>query len=61
MIKKRAKSRNVTTEEYIKSNLLNKEVFPSDVAEAFYHLAISEKTTAAIFTVDGGNIEASLR
>ena len=61
MIKKRAKSRNVTKEEYIKSNLLNKEVFPSDVAEAFYHLAISEKTTAAIFTVDGGNIEASLR
>ena len=42
-------------------NLLKKEVLPEDVANAFYYLAISEKTTAAVYTVDGGNIEASLR
>lgn len=29
------------------------EVFASDVAQAFYHLALSQKTTAAILTVDG--------
>jgi len=33
----------------------------TDVAEAFYNLATSKKTTAAILTVDGGNIEASFR
>ena len=32
-----------------------------DVAEAFVFLALARKTTAAVVTVDGGNIEASLR
>ena len=32
-----------------------------DVADAFVFLATASKTTAAILTVDGGNIEASLR
>ena len=32
-----------------------------DVAKAFFHLAVSKKTTGAILTVDGGNIAASLR
>jgi hypothetical protein len=31
------------------------------VADAFVYLAGASKTTAAIITVDGGNIEASLR
>ena len=61
MISKRARSRGVTTQKYMSGNLLNLEVRASDVADAFYHLAISLKTTAGIITVDGGNIEASLR
>ena len=61
MIKKRAKARKVTTEEYMQGNLLLNEVKPEDVALAFFHLAVSEKTTGAVLTVDGGNIAASLR
>jgi rhamnose utilization protein RhaD (predicted bifunctional aldolase and dehydrogenase)/NAD(P)-dependent dehydrogenase (short-subunit alcohol dehydrogenase family) len=61
VIKNRAKARNVTTDTYMKGNLLAKEVTARDVALAFLHLAISEKTTGAILTVDGGNIAASMR
>ena len=61
MIAKRSKSRGLSETEYMSGNLLRNEVTTKDVAQAFYHLAISEKTTAAILTVDGGNIEASLR
>ena len=42
-------------------NLLKKEVKAEDVANAFFYLSCSLKTTACIMTVDGGNIEASLR
>jgi len=31
------------------------------MAEAFVYLAHAQKTTAAVITVDGGNVEASLR
>ena len=61
MIKTRAKARAITTDEYMKGNLLLNEVKPEDVAKAFFHLAISKKTTGAVLTVDGGNIAASLR
>jgi NAD(P)-dependent dehydrogenase (short-subunit alcohol dehydrogenase family) len=61
IIKTRAKARNVTTNKYMKGNLLTKEVTAKDVALAFLHLAISEKTTGAVLTVDGGNIAASMR
>ncbi len=61
MIKSRAKARNVTTDNYMKGNLLLNEVKAEDVAKAFFHLSISKKTTGAILTVDGGNIAASLR
>ncbi len=61
MIKNRAKARSVTTKEYMSGNLLSDEVKANDVAKAFFHLAISKKTTGAILTVDGGNIAASLR
>jgi len=61
MIKSRAKAREVSSDEYMKGNLLLNEVKAEDVAKAFFHLAVSKKTTGAILTVDGGNIAASLR
>ena len=61
MIKDRAKAREMTTDTYMKGNLLLDEVKAMDVAKAFFHLAISKKTTGAVLTVDGGNIAASLR
>jgi len=61
MINERAKSRGLKKRDYLKSNLLNKEVTAEDVAESFYVQLLLDKTTANIITVDGGNIEASLR
>jgi len=61
MIKTRAKARSVSADDYMKGNLLLNEVKAEDVAKAFFHLAVSKKTTGAILTVDGGNIAASLR
>ena len=61
MIKNRAKARSVTTDNYMRGNLLLDEVKAEDVAKAFFHLATSKKTTGAVLTVDGGNIAASLR
>jgi len=61
MIKTRAKARSVTADDYMKGNLLLNEVKAEDVAKAFFHLAVSKKTTGAVLTVDGGNIAASLR
>ncbi len=61
MIKSRAKAREVSADQYMKGNLLLNEVKAEDVAKAFFHLAVSKKTTGAILTVDGGNIAASLR
>jgi len=61
MIKSRAKARRVSTDNYMRGNLLLNEVKTEDVAKAFFHLAISKKTTGAILAVDGGNIAASLR
>ena len=61
MIKSRAKAREVSEDQYMKGNLLLNEVKAEDVAKAFFHLAVSKKTTGAVLTVDGGNIAASLR
>ena len=61
MIKLRSQARGVSEQEYMKGNLLRKEVKAQDVAQAFFNLANSKKTTGSIFTVDGGNIAASLR
>ena len=61
LIASRAKARGITQEEYMKGNLLNKEVTPKDVAEAFVHQALEFKTTADVTTVDGGNMAAILR
>ncbi len=60
-VKERARSRGVKTSDYLKSNLLNIEVKPIDVANAFVLLAKSNKTTGDVLTVDGGNITATLR
>ena len=61
LIKQRAKARDVSKEKYLSNNLLQKEVYPKDVAEAFFVQFLLKKTTGNIITVDGGNIEASLR
>jgi rhamnose utilization protein RhaD (predicted bifunctional aldolase and dehydrogenase)/NAD(P)-dependent dehydrogenase (short-subunit alcohol dehydrogenase family) len=57
----RAAARGVTVDEYMTGNLLKQEVEPHHVAAAFFHLALSDRTTGHVITVDGGNIEASLR
>src|SRR6185312_16041843 len=61
MIQARARARGVSETEYMSGNLLGREVTAADVADAFVYLATARKTTAATITVDGGNIEASLR
>ena len=61
LIKRRSKARGLNEASYMAGNLLKREVMVDDVAKAFVDLAKSDATTAAIMTVDGGNIEASLR
>ncbi|HSZ12383.1 MAG TPA: SDR family oxidoreductase, partial [Rhizomicrobium sp.] len=61
MVAKRSKARGMSEKDYMSGNLLAREVTADDVADAFVYLAKANKTTAAIITVDGGNIEASLR
>ena len=62
MISKRSKARKLSKQDYLTGNLLRSEIFADDVAEAFMTLILSlNKTTGHIITVDGGNIEASLR
>ena len=61
MITKRSKARGLTIKQYMSGNLLKQEVKAIDVADAFYHLALSYKSTASVITVDGGNLESSFR
>jgi rhamnose utilization protein RhaD (predicted bifunctional aldolase and dehydrogenase)/NAD(P)-dependent dehydrogenase (short-subunit alcohol dehydrogenase family) len=61
MIAARAKARGVDQQQYMKGNLLGREVTAEDVAQAFLHHALALKTTADVTTVDGGNIAAALR
>jgi len=61
MINSRSKARGLTEKDYMSGNLLGLEVTADDVAQAFVDLARAEKTTAAVITVDGGNIAAALR
>jgi rhamnose utilization protein RhaD (predicted bifunctional aldolase and dehydrogenase)/NAD(P)-dependent dehydrogenase (short-subunit alcohol dehydrogenase family) len=61
MIASRSKARGLTEKDYMAGNLLGCEVTAEDVADAFIYLAKATKTTACTVTVDGGNIEASLR
>ena len=61
MIKSRSQARGLSERDYMAGNLLGREVRAEDVAQAFLDLALASKTTAAVLTVDGGNIEAALR
>jgi NAD(P)-dependent dehydrogenase (short-subunit alcohol dehydrogenase family) len=60
-VEQRAAARGLSADEYFKDNLLRREVLDRDVAQAFLDLALAEKTTGSVFTVDGGNIAASPR
>jgi rhamnose utilization protein RhaD (predicted bifunctional aldolase and dehydrogenase)/NAD(P)-dependent dehydrogenase (short-subunit alcohol dehydrogenase family) len=61
MVAARSKARGLSETQYMSGNLLGREVYAHEVAEAFVYLAHAEKTTAAVITVDGGNIEAAMR
>jgi rhamnose utilization protein RhaD (predicted bifunctional aldolase and dehydrogenase)/NAD(P)-dependent dehydrogenase (short-subunit alcohol dehydrogenase family) len=61
MIASRSKLRGVSEDDYMRGNLLGREVSAEDVAQAFLAQAVALKTTADVTTVDGGNIAAALR
>ena len=62
MLEARAAARGLSVADYLAgSNLLKREVKADDVAQAFVSLALANKTTGAILTVDGGNIAAAPR
>jgi len=61
MIASRSKARGLSEKDYMSGNLLGQEVTAEDVAQAFLHHALAERTTADVTTVDGGNIAAALR
>jgi rhamnose utilization protein RhaD (predicted bifunctional aldolase and dehydrogenase)/NAD(P)-dependent dehydrogenase (short-subunit alcohol dehydrogenase family) len=61
MIASRSGARGVSEQDYMRGNLLGREVVPEDVAQAFLAQALALKTTADVTTVDGGNIAAALR
>lgn len=60
-IAERARARGVTEETYMQGNLLGHEVEARHVADAFVALALMERTTGHVVTVDGGKTEAELR
>ena len=60
-IAERAKARGVSENDYLRGNLLGREVTADDVAQAFLHQALELKTTGDVTTVDGGNIAAAMR
>jgi NAD(P)-dependent dehydrogenase (short-subunit alcohol dehydrogenase family) len=61
MIASRSKVRGISEQDYMRGNLLGREVAAEDVAQAFLAQALALKTTADVTTVDGGNIAAALR
>jgi rhamnose utilization protein RhaD (predicted bifunctional aldolase and dehydrogenase)/NAD(P)-dependent dehydrogenase (short-subunit alcohol dehydrogenase family) len=61
MIRTRSAARGLSEHDYMAGNLLGQEVTADDVARAFVSLALAEKTTGAVLTVDGGNIAAAVR
>ena len=61
MVAARSTARGLTEADYMGGNLLGAEVRASDVAQAFVSLALAERTTGAVLTVDGGNIAAAVR
>lgn len=61
MIRERSAARGVSEAVYMAGNLLGQEVRASDVAEAFVALALLERSTGALLTVDGGNVAGMVR
>jgi rhamnose utilization protein RhaD (predicted bifunctional aldolase and dehydrogenase)/NAD(P)-dependent dehydrogenase (short-subunit alcohol dehydrogenase family) len=61
MIASRSSARGVSEQDYMRGNLLGREVAADDVAQAFLAQALALKTTADVTTVDGGNIAAAMR
>ena len=61
VLTERSVARGLSPDEYFKSNLLETEVFDTDVAKGFFDTALAEKTTGSVITIDGGNIAASPR
>src|SRR5947209_1228988 len=61
MIASRSSARGLSQQDYMRGNLLGREVLSEDVAQAFLAQALALKTTADVTTVDGGNIAAALR
>jgi rhamnose utilization protein RhaD (predicted bifunctional aldolase and dehydrogenase)/NAD(P)-dependent dehydrogenase (short-subunit alcohol dehydrogenase family) len=61
VIASRSKARGLSEKDYMRGNLLGREVTAEDVAQAFLHHALALKTTADVTTVDGGNIAAAMR
>lgn len=61
MIANRSAARGLSVKDYMGGNLLGFEVTADDVAQAFVHQALAERTTADVTTVDGGNIAAAMR
>jgi len=61
MIASRSTARGLSEKDYMSGNLLGQEVTAEDVAQAFLHQALADRTTADVTTVDGGNIAAALR
>jgi rhamnose utilization protein RhaD (predicted bifunctional aldolase and dehydrogenase)/NAD(P)-dependent dehydrogenase (short-subunit alcohol dehydrogenase family) len=61
MIAQRSRARGLSEADYMRGNLLGREVSAEDVAQAFLAQALALKTTADVTTVDGGNIAAALR
>ena len=60
-VAERSKARGVSENDYLRGNLLGREVTADDVAQAFLHQALQHKTTGDVTTVNGGNIAAALR
>lgn len=61
MVAARAKARGISEDDYMRGNLLRREVTGADVAAAFVQLAKARSSTGAVLTVDGGNVAAMMR
>lgn len=61
MVAERSKARGLSAEDYMRGNLVKREVLGSDVAAAFVHLVKARTSTGAVLTVDGGNVAAMMR
>jgi rhamnose utilization protein RhaD (predicted bifunctional aldolase and dehydrogenase)/NAD(P)-dependent dehydrogenase (short-subunit alcohol dehydrogenase family) len=61
VVEARARARGLPADAYFKANLLGEEVTAHHVADAFVALALADRTTGTVLTVDGGNIAASPR